>query len=82
MKEWARDSTAGWEGFFDEDAGPSPGQRMMSGEQGLELSGAARNSGYVICPSDGESTLLRRIRRSRSQVKRDLGVGTGELAEA
>jgi len=71
MKEWAEDSTAGCEGFFDEDEGPSPGQRMMSGEQGLELSGAARNGGCVICPSDGESALLRQVRRGRSQVMRD-----------
>jgi hypothetical protein len=73
MKEWAEDSTAGCEasGLFDEDEGSSHGQRMMSGEQGLELSGAARNGGCVICPSDGESALLRRVRRGRSQVMRD-----------
>ena len=44
MKEWAEDSTAGCEasGLFDEDEGSSHGQRMMSGEQGLELSGEAQ----------------------------------------
>lgn len=67
MKEWAEDSTAGCEGFFDEDEGPSPGQRMMSGEQGLELIGAARDSGYAICPFAGESALLRQVQRGRSR---------------
>ena len=61
---------------------PLPANAMMSGEQGLELSGAARNGGCVICPSDGESALLRQVRRGRSQVMRDSPVqgrhrGTG-----
>jgi len=49
-------------GHFDDDERPCPGQSTMSGEQGLELSGAARDGGYAICPSAGESTLLRQIR--------------------
>ena len=64
MKEWAEDSTEGCEGFFDEDEGPSPGQRMMSGEQGLELSGAGRNgaalfvlptANQLCCAKSGEA---------------------------
>jgi hypothetical protein len=86
MKEWAEDSTAGCEasGLFDEDEGSSHGQRMMSGEQGLELSGEAQwRLRYLSFRRRISSAAPSPARPVASNARlTGSGVGTGELAEA